>query len=124
MKSALEVEAALILQPKAHDFPFNQSSKNSLKHVEYFGQEWPLIPKTAFYDWLYLSALLPHKNYLKRLHAYKGFTDIEFNPQKSVNCQARACAAACFFYWIPAPSFRHSRESGNPVKLSPALAGQ
>lgn len=58
----------------------------------YFGQEWPLIPKTAFYDWLYLSALRPHQEFLKRLYEYKGFTDIEFNPQKSINCQARTCA--------------------------------
>ena len=58
----------------------------------YFGQEWPLVPKTAFYDWLYLSALSPHKEYLKKLFYYKGFTDIEFNPNKSINCQARTCA--------------------------------
>lgn len=58
----------------------------------YFGQEWPLIPKTAFYDWLYLTTLKPHQEYLKKLFKYKGFTDIEFNPQKSINCQARTCA--------------------------------
>jgi len=58
----------------------------------YFGQEWPLTPKTAFYDWLYLSALRPYKGFLKRLFEYKGFTDIEFNPQRSINCQARSCA--------------------------------
>jgi len=63
-----------------------------LLKFNYFEQEWPLVPKTAFYDWLYLSALRPHQEYLKRLYAYKGFTDIEFNPQKSINCQARACA--------------------------------
>lgn len=59
---------------------------------DFFGQEWPLTPKTAFYDWLYLSALRPHKAYLGRLCDYKGFTDIEFNPKKSINCQARTCA--------------------------------
>ncbi len=58
----------------------------------FFGQEWPLLPKTAFYDWLYLTALRPHQEYLRRLFEYKGFTDIEFNPSKSVNCQARTCA--------------------------------
>ena len=63
-----------------------------LKCFDYFGQEWPLIPKTAFYDWLYLTALRSHQDFLKRLYDYKGFTDIEFNPQKSINCQARACA--------------------------------
>lgn len=64
----------------------------SLIGFNYFGQEWPLVPKTAFYDWLYLSALSPHKEYLKKLFVYKGFTDIEFNPNKSINCQARTCA--------------------------------
>jgi hypothetical protein len=58
----------------------------------YFGQEWLLVPKTAFYDWLYLTALRPHQEYLKKMFEYKGFTDIEFNPQKSINCQARTCA--------------------------------
>ena len=58
----------------------------------YFGQDWPLTPQTAFYDWLYLSALRPYQDFLKRLYEYKGFTDIEFNPRKSINCQARSCA--------------------------------
>lgn len=72
------------------DGRLKQSGK--LIGFNYFGQEWPLIPKTAFYDWLFLSALQPHQNYLQRLFAYKGFTDIEFNPEKSINCQARTCA--------------------------------
>lgn len=59
---------------------------------DYFGTKWPLIPKTAFYDWLYLTALKPHQEYLRRLFEFKGFTDIEFNPEKSINCQARTCA--------------------------------
>ncbi len=63
-----------------------------LTQFNFFGQEWPLVPKTAFYDWLYLTALRPHQEFLKRLFVYKGFTDIEFNPEKSINCQARTCA--------------------------------
>lgn len=63
-----------------------------LTGFNYFGKKWPLVPKTAFYDWLYLSALETHQDYLKRLFDYKGFTDIEFNPAKSLNCQARTCA--------------------------------
>ncbi|MCD6364434.1 MAG: hypothetical protein J7M14_01015 [Planctomycetes bacterium] len=53
---------------------------------------FPLEPKTAFYDWLYLRAIYPHREWLKRLYEYAGFTDIEFNPQRSINCQARSCA--------------------------------
>jgi hypothetical protein len=51
-----------------------------------------LEPKTAFYDWLYINAIFPHRDWLKRLYNYAGFTDIEFNPSKSINCQARSCA--------------------------------
>lgn len=59
----------------------------------YFGNEWELEPKSAFYDWLYISALYPHKKFIEdNLCKYKGFTDIEFNPIKSINCQARSCA--------------------------------
>ena len=51
-----------------------------------------MSPETAFYDWLYIKALLPIREKLDLLHKYKGFTDIEFNPKKSKNCQARSCA--------------------------------
>jgi hypothetical protein len=56
------------------------------------GFSFPLEPKTIFYDWLYINALYPHRAWLERLRAYAGFTDIEFNPTKSINCQARSCA--------------------------------
>ncbi|WP_438455819.1 DarT1-associated NADAR antitoxin family protein [Vreelandella venusta] len=59
---------------------------------DFFGDKWPLEPKTAFYDWLYMKALEPHEEFLKNLDKYKGFTDIEFNPSKSINCQARSFA--------------------------------
>ncbi len=54
--------------------------------------EYPLTPSTAFYDWLYINALFPHRDWLRRLHQCAGFTDIEFNPKRSLNCQARSCA--------------------------------
>jgi hypothetical protein len=53
---------------------------------------FPLTPRTAFYDWLYISALFVHRDWLVRLDRYTGFSDIEFNPSKSINCQARSCA--------------------------------
>lgn len=56
------------------------------------GKDYPLSPSTAFYDWLYVNALFPHREWLKRLEQCAGFTDIEFNPKRSVNCQARSCA--------------------------------
>lgn len=54
---------------------------------------FPLEPKTVFYDWLYINALYEHREWLtKHIFHYAGFTDIEFNPERSINCQARSCA--------------------------------
>jgi hypothetical protein len=54
---------------------------------------FPLPPKTASYDWLYLHSLYRDREFLwEQMSRYRGFTDIEFNPEKSINCQARACA--------------------------------
>jgi len=59
---------------------------------EFDGVRFPVEPRTVFYDWLYINAIYPHREWLTRLHRYAGFTDIEFNPERSVNCQARSCA--------------------------------
>jgi hypothetical protein len=56
------------------------------------GHNFPLEPKTVFYDWLYINAIFPHRDWLDRLYHYAAFSDIEFNPQKSINCQARSLA--------------------------------
>jgi hypothetical protein len=49
---------------------------------------FPIEPKTVFY----INAIYPHREWLERLYKYAGFTDIEFNPSRSINCQARSCA--------------------------------
>jgi hypothetical protein len=59
---------------------------------EFEGARWPLEPKTAFYDWLYANIIYPHREWAKKLYAYDGFSDIEFNPFRSINCQARSIA--------------------------------
>jgi hypothetical protein len=59
---------------------------------EFMGMQFPLEPKTVFYDWLYLGAIFPHRDWLSRLEKFVGFTDIEFNPERSINCQARSVA--------------------------------
>lgn len=56
------------------------------------GVEWPLEPRTAFYDYIYVSAVLENFGSGLDLSGYQWFTDIEFNPDKSINCQARAAA--------------------------------
>lgn len=63
-----------------------------LREFRFGNVRFDLEPKTAFYDWLYLTAIFPHRDFLARLTRYAGFTDIEFNPERSINCQARSCA--------------------------------
>lgn len=53
---------------------------------------WELEPKTMFYDWIYISALSRNESLSKEILKYNAFTDIEFNHQKSINCQARSAA--------------------------------
>lgn len=68
------------------------SSSGRIVAFSFDGAEYPTDPPTAFYDFLYINALLEHKDLLAELLEYDAFTDIEFNPQKSINCQARAAA--------------------------------
>lgn len=56
------------------------------------GFDFPIEPKTVFYDWLYCSFLANYRDWAPKLYAYAGFTDIEFNPRRSINCQARSAA--------------------------------
>lgn len=56
------------------------------------GNEWPLEPATAFYDWLYVNAVARDQGLATGLAGCEGFTDIEFNPKRSVNCQAFSAA--------------------------------
>ena len=63
-----------------------------LRSFFFGGRNYPLMPRTAFYNWLYLNALLEHPKLGKALMEYDGFTDIEFNPDRSINCQAEAAA--------------------------------
>lgn len=56
------------------------------------GEDWPTRPLTAFYDWLYLSALKQSPTLAEQLLEFDGFTDIEFNPDRSLNCQAASAA--------------------------------
>lgn len=68
-------------------------NSGSLQCFEFEGQIWELEPKSAFYDWIYIKALQPHLDFIKsNLTKYDAFSDIEFNPKKSINCQARTCA--------------------------------
>ncbi len=58
----------------------------------YDGTEYPLEPKTAFYDHIYYMAVRDtlSKEDLDELTQFNYFTDIEFSPQRSINTQARS----------------------------------
>lgn len=67
-------------------------TSGSLKKFTFYGIDWELEPLTAFYDWLYINALNFNSEYHEELLKYEAFTDIEFNPEKSINCQAYSVA--------------------------------
>jgi hypothetical protein len=54
--------------------------------------DWSLNPPTAYYDWLYLSGLQQSPHLSQQLLDFDAFTDIAFNPEKSLSCQARSAA--------------------------------
>ena len=66
--------------------------KGDIICFKFMGKEYPTEPKNAFYDWLYIRAIAPHEDWLKRNIKYAAYTDIEFTPDKSINCQGRAVA--------------------------------
>lgn len=57
-----------------------------------FGMEWNLEPLTTFYDWLYVNALKQHPQLHEEVMQYQAFTDIEFNPKKTIHCAAYSLA--------------------------------
>lgn len=69
---------------------------DELVGFRFAGHDWPLTPRTAFYDWLYLNSLRrligEDRDLESALHGFHAFTDIEFNPGQSFSCQARSCA--------------------------------
>ncbi len=70
--------------------------KNSgaLKYFDYNGDIFPLVPQTVFYDYIYIKAVKESltDEEIQKIRDYNYFTDIEFNPNKSVNTQAKSVA--------------------------------
>ena len=67
-------------------------SSGRLMGFRFFGIDWSLEPQTAFYDWLYINALKKQPELSEQVLQYSAFTDIEFNPERSLNCQAYSVA--------------------------------
>lgn len=69
-------------------------SSGELKYFDYNGEIFPLFPKTLFYDYIYIKAVKSSlsADEIKEIKKYTHFTDIEFNPNKSINTQAKSVA--------------------------------
>ena len=67
-------------------------SSGNLISFNYNDTIWEKEPKTMFYDWIYISSLYRNKSLSKKIVEFDAFTDIEFNQEKSFNCQARSAA--------------------------------
>ena len=69
-------------------------SSGKLVGFNYNSMDFPLEPKTVFYDYVYINAvkdtLSPDE--IEQIANYTHFTDIEFNPKKSINTQAKSVA--------------------------------
>lgn len=84
------------LEPREAKRDVRIKNSGRLVGFDFFGVKFSLYPATSFYDWLYIKSIFQHKDWiLNRIdgdHVYDGYTDIEFNPIKSINCQAKSCA--------------------------------
>ena len=65
---------------------------DKLIEFDFLGVKFPLLPRTYFYNWLYVNALFQNTELSNFILQYDAFTDINFNPNKSINCQAEACS--------------------------------
>lgn len=96
---------------------FMQANKNiTLSHFYYKGEEFELHIdfkfKSFFYDFLYFRALRENLNEdeIEEFLTFDLFTDIEFNPKKSINCQARSCALYRFAFLNDKVDFYHKNK--------------
>ena len=83
-----------LLEGTSREAKKDERLKNSgaIVGFRFEGRDFPLRPQTIFYDYLYVNALLENEKLAEIVLQYDGFTDIEFNPEKSVNCQAKSAA--------------------------------
>lgn len=74
-----------------------RNSGNLIKFT-FKDKDYPIVPRTAFYDYFYCCALYKNPELVSELIKYDIFTDIEFNHEKSLNCQARSAAIFVSLY--------------------------
>lgn len=84
----------LDVHPKDAKRDERHQTSGKLETFVYNGEEFALEPKTFFYDYMYIKAVKQSisKEDIIQVKDYEYFTDIEFNPNRSVNCQAKSVA--------------------------------
>ncbi len=74
----------------------SEIKNTSLDHFEMEDEQFPLIPRSGFYDYLYAKALFQDSRLSEAILRYDVFTEIMFNPgsgkKRKYNTQARSCA--------------------------------
>ena len=73
------------MDPRLHEY-------GPITGFTFEGRSFPTEPESFFYTWLYIKALSEHPELADPLTEYTAFTDIVFNPAKSISCQAKAAA--------------------------------
>ena len=82
-------------QPKDAKRDIRLKKSGNLVAFNLESEPFPTHPKHAFYDWIYIRCVYQHHLWLASKLSYDAFTDIEYNPAKSISCQARSCAILC-----------------------------
>lgn len=83
-----------LLDKSPFDVKHDQRLRGSGRIIEFRLDDtvFPTVPSTFFYDWLYTNAIYSNHDLQNDLLSYSAFSDIAFNPQRSINCQARSAA--------------------------------
>lgn len=85
-------EDLLTISPRQARKDERLMTSGELTGYNYFGMEWGTEPLTVFYDWLYVNALKQNPQLHEEVMQYQAFTDITFNPKKSIHSAAYALA--------------------------------
>lgn len=91
-KNAGPFDDIKFLSPKEAKQDHRLKTSGELIGFKFKNENWELYPKTLFYDWIYMKALSKETDLHNEIVKYDAFTDIEFNPNKQINCQARSVA--------------------------------
>lgn len=67
-------------------------TSGEIVHFRLQDKQFPADPVVLFYTWIYARALKAQPGIAKEMLKYDAYCDVEYNPKKGFNCQARACA--------------------------------